>query len=104
MTYELRIYHATPGKISNLLTRFRDHTVDLFAKHGMHSVAYWVDNALPNDLIYVIKHSGEPAANWEAFLTDPDWIAAKSASEIEGSLVVSIDSRYMSATDFSKLQ
>ena len=104
MSYELRIYHATPGKISNLLSRFRDHTVDLFAKHGMESIAYWVDDAAPEDLIYVLKHSGDPAANWSAFIADPDWIEVKSASEVDGSLVVSIDSRYMTATDFSKIK
>ena len=39
MVYELRIYHVLPGKIENLVARFRDHTMKLFADHGIKSVA-----------------------------------------------------------------
>src|SRR5260370_7387143 len=41
VVYELRIYHVVPGKIENLVARFRDHTMKLFADHGIKSVAYW---------------------------------------------------------------
>lgn len=61
MMYELRTYHATPGKISNLLARFRNHTVALFAEHNIESIGYWIDDAQLNDLIYVVKHGGAPA-------------------------------------------
>src|SRR5579864_9763386 len=33
--YELRVYHAAPRKLGELLARFRDHTAKLFAKHGI---------------------------------------------------------------------
>lgn len=39
--------------------------------------------------------------NWETFISDPNWIAAKEASEVDGPLVESIYSRYMTPTDFS---
>ena len=54
MSFELRIYHANPGKIDALLTRFRDHTVALFAKHNMESLGYWVSDGLT---ITVLKHA-----------------------------------------------
>ena len=41
-TFELRIYHAAPGKLEDLLARFRNHTTKLFEKHGMTNVGYWV--------------------------------------------------------------
>jgi hypothetical protein len=41
VVYELRVYHVVPGKIENLVARFRDHTMKLFADHGIKSVAYW---------------------------------------------------------------
>jgi hypothetical protein len=41
VVYELRIYHVVPGKMENLVTRLRDHTMKLFADHGIKSVAYW---------------------------------------------------------------
>ncbi len=104
MTFELRVYHATPGKISKLLDRFRNHTIDLFSKHGIESIAYWVDNDHPDDLIYVLKHTGDPVTNWREFGADEDWITAKTASEVDGRLVASIESRFMSPTDFSKIK
>ena len=39
--FELRIYKAAKGKLGKLDTRFRDHTIKLFNRHGMKSVAYW---------------------------------------------------------------
>ena len=38
--YELRTYTAAPGKLNELLARFRDHTRRLFEKHGMTNVGY----------------------------------------------------------------
>ena len=34
MIFELRIYHALPGKLNDLVARFRDHTEKLFERHG----------------------------------------------------------------------
>ena len=39
--FELRIYHAAPGKMTALHARFRDHTAGLFKKHGITNIAYW---------------------------------------------------------------
>src|SRR4051812_42369693 len=39
--FEMRTYHAAPGKLDALHARFRDHTMTLFKKHGIESVAYW---------------------------------------------------------------
>jgi hypothetical protein len=103
MSFELRIYVAHPGKINALLSRFRDHTDKLFAKHGMESLGYWISEKEPNTLIYVLNHKGDSDVNWKAFIEDPDWISARNASEIDGPLVASIDSHFMSPTDFSKI-
>ena len=35
MTYELRTYTASPGKMDALLNRFRDSTINLFIEHNM---------------------------------------------------------------------
>ena len=103
MSFELRIYIANPGKIDALLSRFRDHTVNLFAKHGMQSIGYWVSDKEPNKLIYVLKHEGEAENNWKSFIEDPDWVSAKTASEVNGPLVESIETHFMNPTDFSKI-
>ena len=105
--FELRVYHATEGKLPELLARFRDHTDKLFARHGLKSVAYWtpVDEPQKNDtLIYILQHPSREtaAANWKAFQDDPEWKSVKAKSEENGPLTVKIDSTYMAYTDFSK--
>jgi len=107
--YELRTYTCEPGRLPNLLARFRDHTIVLFEKHGMTNVGYWVPADGPthdNTLIYIIAHKDRDAAkkSWDAFRKDPAWIAARDASEASGKIVAKVESVYMDATDYSKLQ
>lgn len=45
--FELRTYIATPNNLGHLNSRFRDHTVKLFEKHGMTNIAYF--NILPGE-------------------------------------------------------
>jgi hypothetical protein len=104
--YELRVYHASAGKLPELLARFRDHTDKLFARHGMKSVAYWTPVDEPdksNTLIYILRHPSREAAaaNWKAFQDDPEWKSVKEKSEANGKLTDKIDSTFLSLTDFS---
>jgi hypothetical protein len=104
--YELRIYHAAPGKLGDLLARFRDHTTKLFQKHGMKNIAYWTPLDEPdrgNLLIYILQHPSREAAtaNWKSFQDDPEWKRVKEASEANGKLAEKIDSTFMALTDFS---
>jgi hypothetical protein len=104
--YELRVYHVAPGKLDELLARFRDHTMKIFERHGMKSVAYWTpvdDPQKGNTLIYILQHSSRTAAdaNWNAFRDDPEWKSVKAKSEENGKLVEKVDSTYMKLTDFS---
>jgi hypothetical protein len=41
MLYELRVYHATPGRLPDLLKRFETTTVRLFGKHGIRQLGFW---------------------------------------------------------------
>jgi hypothetical protein len=104
--YELRIYHVIPGKMENLVARFRDHTVKLFANHGIKSVAYWtaLDEPVKSSaFFYILEHPSREAAaaNWKAFQNDPEWQSVKEKSEANGKLVETIDSTFLTLTDFS---
>jgi NIPSNAP len=106
--YELRVYHVSPGKMQDLLARFRDHTDAIFKRHGMHSVAYWTPLDEPdksNTLIYILHHPSreEATANWKSFQDDPEWKSVKEKSEVNGKLTEKIDSTFMALTDFSKI-
>src|SRR5437762_11755669 len=104
--YELRVYHAAPGKLGELLARFRDHTIKIFDRHGLKSVAYWTPVDEPqksNTLIYMLQHPSreEAAANWKSFQDDPEWKTVRDKSEANGKLTEKIDSTFMALTDFS---
>jgi hypothetical protein len=104
--YELRVYHAAPGKLADLLARFREHTVKIFGRHGMKSVAYWtpVDEPQKSDtLVYILLHPSREAAanNWKSFQDDPEWKSVRDKSEANGKLVEKVDSTYLALTDFS---
>jgi hypothetical protein len=104
--YELRVYHAAAGKLADLLKRFREHTVEIFNRHGMKSVAYWTPLDEPdksNTLIYILYHPSREAAaaNWKAFQDDLEWKRVHDQSEVNGKLVDKVDSTYMALTDFS---
>ncbi len=109
--FELRDYTASPGNLGHLNARFRDHTVELFAHHGMKNWGYW--NPLAgqpghdNRLVYLITHASADAAkaSFKAFGEDPKWKAAREASEktAGGSLTVQggVKSTFLVPTDYS---
>jgi NIPSNAP len=103
MTFELRTYTSTPGRLDDVVARFRDHTVALLARHDIESLGYWTATDRPDTLIYIVRHSGDPESNWEAFRSDPDWIEAKANSVVNGEIVDNIDSVFMTPTDFSAI-
>ena len=107
VVYELRVYHANEGKLDALLARFRDHTITIFNRHGMKSVAYWTPTDEPQKsemLIYILAHPSREAAsaNWKAFQEDVEWKSVREKSEVNGKLAEKVDSTFMELTDFSK--
>ncbi len=103
--YELRVYTTLPGKMPDLLTRFRDHTCALFEKHGMVNVVYGlpVEEKDQDKLYYILRHESRDAAkaSWKAFSDDPAWHKVRDASEAAGKIVSKVDSVYMTTTDYS---
>jgi hypothetical protein len=106
--YELRTYTTNPGKLPDLLTRFRDHTTKIFEKHGMTNVGYWVpadaDKGADNTLIYLLEHKSREAAteSWKNFRADPVWQDVAKKSEANGKIVAKVESVFLTATDFAK--
>lgn len=107
--FELRTYTTYEGKLPALLARFRDHTIQLFEKHGMKNIGYWVPTDEPrskNTLSYLLEHKSREAArrSWEAFRADPEWIKVRDASEANGKINEKVESVFLESTDFSKLK
>ncbi|MAD25276.1 MAG: NIPSNAP family protein [Verrucomicrobiales bacterium] len=105
--FEMRTYYANEGKLEELKARFRDHTVDLFKKHGMINIGYWVPaENKDNKLIYILAYSSKEARekSWKGFLNDPDWKEAFKASIKNGRLVKKIENDFLKGTDFSAIK
>jgi len=107
--YELRTYTASEGKLADLQARFRNHTVKLFEKHGMTNVGYFVPQDAPlaqNTLVYVLSHKDRETAkqSWAEFQKDPEWVKARTASEVNGKLTAQVVSVFMDPLDFSKMK
>jgi len=102
--FEMRTYFAAPGKLDDLLARFRNHTVKLFEKHGMTNIGYWVPvENTDNKLVYVLAFPSREARDksFKEFGGDPEWKTVAKESEANGKLVTKIVSHFLSATDFS---
>lgn len=106
--FELRVYTTHPGKMPDLLARFKNHTTKLFERHGMVNVGYWlpVEQKGGDKLHYILKYKNRAAAEaaWKAFAADPEWIKVQKESEANGPIVAGVESTFLVSTDFSKIQ
>ncbi len=107
--FELRTYTCYEGKLDALKARFRDHTIQIFKRHGMESVGYWVPQdpeKSKNTLIYILAHPSLDAAkkNWAEFRNDPEWKKVSADSELNGKIVQHVDSVFMDPADFSPMK
>lgn len=107
--FELRTYHTYEGKLDALLARFRDHTIDIFNRHGMTSIGYWLPTDEPlkgKTLVYMLAFPNREEAkkDWAEFRDDPEWKKVAAASEANGKLVEKVDSVFLEPTDFSRIR
>ena len=107
--FEMRTYYAAAGKMDAMHARFRDHTNKLFVKHGMQLIGYWVPcegTGTSNTMVYILAYPSKEARDkaWKAFVADPDWVKAKSESEVNGKLVDKVDIVYLKPTDYSPIK
>jgi len=107
--YELRTYTAPDGKLGELHSRFRDHTMRIFNKHGMKSVIYLAPQDAPdsqNTLIYVLEHPSREAAKkaWADFQADPEWVKVSADSQVNGRIVSKVVSVFADPTDYSPIK
>lgn len=106
--YELRTYTTNAGKLPNLNARFRDHTIALFEKHGIHNALYTTPTKTKNTLVYVIAHKSRKAADasWKAFGQDPAWKKVAKESQLDGRILVKggVKRQYLNTTDYSPIK
>jgi hypothetical protein len=104
--YELREYVAVPGRLPALIDRFNTVTLSLFTKHGMELVQIGRTNIGERsfgELVYTLRFESlaDMDAKWAAFVEDPEWIAAESASEAAGPLIQTLRRRVLDPGPFA---
>lgn len=98
--YEMRTYTCKPGKLEDLKTRFRNHTMGIFKRLGAQNGPYWTtiekDDTQPK-LIYILVHKDVETGTtmFKTLLKDPEWIKISTESERNGKLLDKIESVYM---------
>jgi NIPSNAP len=107
--FEIRTYTAPDGKLEELHKRFRDHTLRIFQKHNMTSIAYFRPQDAPlkdNTLIYVLAHPSREAAkkNWADFQADPEWQKVSADSQVNGRIVSKVESVFADPADYSPIK
>jgi hypothetical protein len=110
MLYELRVYECAPGRLNALHQRFRTVTTRKFTEHGITVIGYWTDKyGESHRLTYIVRWESEAERDkkWGAFQGDPEWQAARAASEAPengGPIVARVINTLMTPTDYSALQ
>ncbi len=108
--FEMRTYYTHEGRLPALNKRFREHTCDLFKKHGIELIGFWTPmeakDGKDDKLIYLLAYPSREAAvaSWKAFTSDPVWKAAQAASEQDGKIVKKVDSVFLNPTDYSLIK
>ncbi|RAI88420.1 NIPSNAP family protein [Algoriphagus yeomjeoni] len=107
--FQMRIYTCFDGRLDNLITRFKDHTQELFAEQGLKNYPYWItvekDGSQPK-LVYLLGDRNQASfeANFQNFAKDPAWIKAKEMSEADGKIVENVDAVFFKTLPFSPMK
>ena len=108
MLYEMRIYHCVPGRLPALHKRFEESTLKLWKKHGIRQVGFWTDLIGDSNqkLTYLLawESLAEREKKWNAFASDPAWIAKRAESEKDGPIVAHSENSILAPTAYSKLK
>lgn len=105
MIYEIREYTTVPGKMPVLVQRFKEHGFSAFKRHGIELVFISLTSlgeVSNNELVYVARFNSyqEMADKWRALNADPEWLAARKASEEDGAIVAKLSRRVLDPSSF----
>jgi hypothetical protein len=108
MIYELRIYHAIPGRLPAVIARFQNHILPLWEKHGIRQAGFWTTlvGESNQQLTYLLawENMAEREKRWSAFAADPEWLAVAAETEKNGPIVQNIANEFLAPTAFSTVK
>ena len=108
MIHEMRVYRCVPGRLPALLKRFETITLGLWERHGIRQAGFWTTavGESNQDLTYLLawESLAERERKWNAFQSDPEWIAKRAETEKDGAIVANIVNQILQPTAFSSIR
>lgn len=108
MIYELRVYRCMPGKLPNVVSRFQNHTLGVWEKHGIKQAGFWTTlvGDSNQELTYLLawESMAERETKWNAFQADPQWHAIRAETEKDGQIVMNVSNQFLLPTAFSSVK
>ena len=108
MIHEMRIYHCLPNRLPALLKRFDTATLRIWERFGIRQAGFWTTLVGPDNhaLYYLLawESMAERERIWTAFMADPDWVAARTASEADGPILQRVENLFLQPTSFSAVK
>jgi hypothetical protein len=108
MIYELRVYHAVPGRLPDLLKRFDTITLNIWRRHGIEQAGFWTTlvGESSQTLYYFLKWDSlaDREKKWNSFQADPEWHSARAETEKNGPLVAKVTNSFLTPTNFSSVK
>jgi len=89
MIYEMLVYDHEEGRADAVRERFIAEAAPRFPLHNIELVGVFVDTTTQR-LTYLTRFPDmeSRAQAWKSFKNDPDWLAVKAKSELDGPLLV----------------
>ncbi len=108
MIYELRVYQAVTGRMPELLKRFEDITIPIWARYGIQQAGFWttVVGESHQTLYYFLQWESlaDREKKWASFQSDPEWQEKRAETERNGPLVATAANSILQPTSFSSVQ
>ena len=98
---ELRLYEVAPGRMDDMLARYRGPLRELFARHGIEVAGAWHAQFGPRAPMFIyLMHwpSLEARAQaWGGFYADPQWSRVRAETNRGSELVERYDLNFLSS-------
>ncbi len=108
MLYELRTYHAMPGRLPDLNRRFAEITMGFFKKHNVQVVGVWTNElgGSSDQLIYMLAYDSlaDREINWRWFFAYKNRLAQFAETEKNGPLLRRLTAHILRPTAYSPMQ
>jgi hypothetical protein len=108
MIHEMRIYHCAPGRLPALNARFENITLKFWEKYGIKPLGFWTTLVGPSNqsLTYLLQWDSlaEREQKWNAFASDPEWLAKRAETEAQAIIVERIENSFLVPTSYSRLR